>query len=110
MTERAWEYLITIATGLVCGAAVAFVVLLFAGCTPAQSQMLQNSGKYTELGLRFAACAQSVLAEDERQKLNERHEAARLAEEEAEAIADAAREHPPSVKQEIDKVLKDGAK
>jgi hypothetical protein len=77
---------------------------LLPGCTPAQIA----SSPATATGLRIAACVQSVLAEEERARMNERREAERQAEEEAEAIKEAAREHPPSVKQEIEKVMRDG--
>jgi len=103
------EYVWTVITAVCAALVVVIVVLLASSCTPAQQQLMGDTSKYTELGLRFAACAQSVLAEDERQKLNERHEAARLAEEEANNISEAAREHPGSVRDEVEKVLKDGA-
>jgi hypothetical protein len=79
---------------------------LLPGCTPAQIA----SSPATATGLRIAACVQSVLAEEERAKLVERRLAEEAAELEAERIAEAAREHPGTVKEEIEKVLKDGAK
>lgn len=90
----------------VCCVVAVLVAAYLSSCTPAQIA----SSPATATGLRIAACVQSVLAEEERAKLLERREAERQAEEEAEAIKEAAREHPPSVKQEIEKVLKDGAK
>lgn len=100
------DMLIAMVLGTIAGLTAAALT----GCTPAQQQLASNAGEYTELGLRFAACAQAAIAEDERRKLNERHEAAQRAEEEAEAIREAAREHPGAVSEEVEKVLKDGAK
>jgi len=88
------------------------VVLLATSCTPAQQQTLGSlaSNPTTVTTLKIAACIQGAVAEEEQERLRQRREAERLAAEEAEAIADAAREHPGSVKDEVEKVLKDGAK
>lgn len=82
------------------------------GCTPAQQQTLGSlaSNPTTVTTLKIAACVQGAMAEEEQQRLRDRREAERQAAEEAEAIADAAREHPGSTKEAIEKVLKDGAK
>ena len=105
------EYVWTVITA-VCAALVVVIVVLFAtSCTPAQQQTLGSlaSNPTTVTTLKIAACIQGAMAEEEQERLRQRREAERLAAEEADAIAEAAREHPPSVKQEIEKVLKDGA-
>lgn len=93
--------------------AIAAILGLLAGlttgnlssCTPAHQA---TASQATVTGVRIAACVQSVLAEEERARMLERREAERLAEEEAEAIKDAAREHPGPVNEEIEKVMRDG--
>lgn len=112
MSERAYESLITFATFLLCGSAVVLMVLLGFGCTPAQQQTLGSlaSNPTTVTTLKIAACIQGAMAEEEQERLRQRREAERLAAEEADAIADAAREHPGSVKDAVNEVLKDGAK
>lgn len=83
---------------------------LLPGCTPTQQQTLGSlaTNPTTVTGLKIAACVQGVIAEEEQQRLRERREAEAAAAEEAERIDEAAREHPPSVKTEIEKVLRDG--
>lgn len=76
---------------------------LLPGCTPAQRA---DVGGYTVTGAKIAACVQGVLADEEQQRLRDAREAEIAAQLEAERIEEAAREHPPSVKQEIEKVLR----
>lgn len=90
-----------------CAGAIAGVLLAaligMAGCTPAQREA---AGNHAALAAEFAACAQGVVAKEEQRKAREALEAERLAAEEAEAIADAAREHSPDTKSELDKYMR----
>lgn len=101
------DILWTVVLALACAAAVGAVVFLGFSCTPAQRA---DVGGYTVTGAKIAACVQGVLADEEQRRLRDAREAEIAAQLEAERIEDAAREHPPSVKQEIEKVLKEGAK
>lgn len=83
---------------------------LIPGCTPAQQQLLDKGTQSTVTGMRIASCVQSVLAEEEQARALAHRLAETAAELEAERIREAAREHTDSVKDEVDKVLKDGAK
>jgi len=96
------RYIVAVFGGAFCGLVIAWL----SGCTPAHQQTAANA---TVTSFKIAACVQGVLAEEEAARLRAIREAERIAEEEAAAIAEAAREHPPSVKEEIEKVLKDGA-
>jgi hypothetical protein len=75
------------------------------GCTPAHRDLV---AQHSTTAAKFAACGMNVLAEEEAARLSAIREEERIAEEEAANIADAAREHPPSVKEEIEKVMRDG--
>jgi hypothetical protein len=98
---------IVIVVAVAIGALTALAML--PGCTPAQQALTSAAASPTTVtALKIAACAQGALAEEEQQRLRDRREAERQAAEEAEAIAEVAREHPGSVKAEIDKVLRDG--
>ena len=105
------ETLKTAKTVVFCAVAVVAAAYL-SSCTPAQQQTLGSlaSNPTTVTTLKIAACIQGGIAEEEQERLRQRREAERQAAEEAEAIADVAREHPGAVKDEVEKVLKDGAK
>jgi len=97
--DIAWAALV----GLAVGAFVALAAL--GGCTPEhRAAAMQHS----TTAAKFGACAMNVLAEEEAERLRKVREEERQAEEEAANVAEAAREHPPSVKEEIEKVLRDG--
>lgn len=97
------DLLWTVVLALACAGVVVAVVLLGFGCTPAQRA---EAGNYTVLGAKIAACVQGAVADEEQQRLRDAREAEIAAQLEAERIEEAAREHPPSVKQEIEKVLR----
>jgi hypothetical protein len=73
------------------------------GCTPAHRDLV---AQHSTTAAKFAACGMNVLAELEAERLRAVREEERRAEEEAANIDDAAREHPPSVKEEIEKVMR----
>jgi hypothetical protein len=75
------------------------------GCTPAHRDLV---AQHSTTAAKFGACAMNVLAEEEAARLRAIREEERIAEEEAANIDDAAREHPGSVKEEIEKVMRDG--
>lgn len=85
------------------GVSAGLLIGYLSSCTPAHQA---TANQATVTGVRIAACVQSVLAEEERARMLERREAERLAEEEAEAIKDAAREHSPTTAEEVEKVLR----
>jgi len=91
---------------LVFGSALLGAVLAMTvpGCTPAHRELV---AQHSTTAAKFAACGMNVLAEIEAERLRKVREEERLAEEEAANIDDAAREHPPSVKEEIEKVMRD---
>lgn len=100
------EYVWTVITAVCAALLVIAVVLLFSACTPAQRELVGSSTQTAITGVRIAACVQSVLAEEELQRAKERREAEVAAELEAERIREVAREHPGSVSDEVEKVLK----
>jgi hypothetical protein len=75
------------------------------GCTPAQQQSAMSA---TYTGTKIAACVESVLAEEEQARALAHRLAETARELEAEQIRSAVREHPGSVKEEIEKVMRDG--
>jgi hypothetical protein len=91
--------------GLIAGLTLASLT----GCTPAQQEMVGTSTRTAITATKIAACVQAAIAEEELERVRERRLAEAEAEEQAEAIREAAREHPGSVKDEVEKVLKDGA-
>lgn len=93
----------------ICGAVLA---LLTTGCATPSQALLDKAAQHTLTGTRIAACVESVLAEEEERRALSHKLAEIEAEQEAERIreatAEAAREHSPTTKEEIDKVLRDG--
>lgn len=86
------------------GIATAVLVGFLEGCTPAHRDLV---AQHSTTAAKFAACSMNVLAELEAERLHAIREEERQAEEEAANIADVAREHPGSVSQEVDKVVRD---
>jgi hypothetical protein len=95
------RYFVAVFGGAFCGLVIAWM----SGCTAAQQATAASA---TVTSAKIAACVQGVLAEEEAARLRAIREEERLAEERAAEIAEAAREHSPSVKEEIEKVIRDG--
>jgi hypothetical protein len=101
------EIVLAAIVALACGGAVIGFVLFVTGCTPAQQTTATSA---TVTGVRIAACVQSVLAEEEQARALAHRLAETAAELEAEELRSVAREHGPTVKEEIEKVMREGSK
>jgi hypothetical protein len=106
-SERYFEYAITFVTALLCGGAVALIVVLASGCGALSGA---DVGKVTTTGVKIAACIEEALTDQQifeiKQKIA-RIENDRQAKRDLREVID---EHPDStVNVEVEKVLKDGA-
>jgi hypothetical protein len=88
--------------GAIAGVVLAMVVGL-SSCTPEHRAAAME---HSTTAAKFGACAMNVLAEEEAARLRAVREQERIAEEEATNIADAAREHSPDTKSELDKYMR----
>lgn len=92
------------------GAAAGLLTAYLSSCATPSQALLDKAAQHTLTGTRIAACVESVLAEEEQARALAHRLAEIEAEQEAERIREAAREHTDTTKEEIEKVLKDGAK
>jgi hypothetical protein len=99
------RYALAAMLGLLTGITAGYL----SGCTPAQQATATSAGV---LSAKIGACVQAAIAEEEERRARDARLAEIEAEQEAERIreetAEAAREHSPTTKEEIDKVLRDG--